>query len=206
MNEKKFLTAMEPKRRDAVIALKEKDIQAYKETIADLKNVWIERVRVWRHGDVIQKEDKPLKAWRARELGWKDKPGFVSVIARIGKGGRKRRQTSGGRKPAKSYDYTGLDKSKQLLAEERANKKFPNCEVLASYWLWEDGQYKYFEVILVDTHNPHICKDKEINWICEKQQKKRVHRGLTPAGRNMRGQRKKGKGAEKLRGKAAQRY
>jgi large subunit ribosomal protein L15e len=204
MNEKKFLTAIEPKRRDVVLALKEKDLKAYKEIVTELRSDWIDRCREWRHGDVVTKEEKPLKAWRARELGWKDKPGFVAVAVRVGKGGRKRRQTSGGRKPTKAYSYAMVSKSKQLVAEERAAVKFPNCEVLASYWLWEDGQYKYFEVILVDTHNPHIKGDKEIAWICG--EKGRVHRGLTPAGRKIRGLRNKGKGAEKVRGKAAKRF
>jgi large subunit ribosomal protein L15e len=205
MNEKKFLTAMEPKRRKAVLALKEKDKDSYKETIEDLKKSWVERCKVWRRGESVIKEEKPLKAWRAREIGWKDKPGFVAAVVKVGKGGRKRRQV-GGRKPAKAYDYTTLDKSKQVLAEERANRKFPNCEVLGSYWLWEDGQYKYFEIILADTDNPHIKNDKELGWISSKQHRNRAYRGLTPAGKKMRGLRSKGKGAEKIRGKAGQRF
>jgi large subunit ribosomal protein L15e len=201
MNEKKFLTVIEPRKRKAVLALKEKDPDQYNETIRDLRQVWVERGRAWRKATTVTKEDKPIKAWRAREYGWKDKPGFVAVIVRIDKGGRKRRQTSGGRKPSKSYDYTTIDKNKQVIAEEKASRKFPNCEVLCSYWLWEDGQYKYFEIVLVDTHNPHIKKDKEINWICSKNQKGRASRGLTPAGRKSRGLRNRGKGAEKVRGK-----
>jgi len=199
MNEKKFLTVIEPKRRDIILALKEKDPTAYKDIIRELRTVWVERGRAWRHGEVITKEEKPLKSWRAREFGWKDKPGFVAVVVRVGKGGRKRRQFQGGRKPSKAYMYAMLEKSKQVIAEEKANRRFPNCEVLGSYWLWEDGQYKYFEVIFVDTANPHVKNDKEINWICEKTQKGRVYRGLTPAGRKMRGLRNKGKGAEKAR-------
>jgi len=206
MDEKKFLTAIEPKKRKSVLALKKTNPAQYKELIAELRGVWIERCRVFRHGDVITKEDKPLKTWRARELGYKDKPGFVACIVRVGKGGRKRRQTSGGRKPSKEYDYAILDKSKQVLAEERASRKFPNCEVLASYWAWEDGQYKYFEVILVDTSNPHVKSCKEINWICSNKHSGRAFRGKTPAGKKGRGLRNKGKGAEKLRGKVAARF
>ncbi len=199
MNEKKFLTVIEPKKRAAVLALKEKDPDEYKQTIKELRQVWVERGRAWRKGEAVVKEDKPLKAWRARELGWKDKPGLVAVVVRVGKGGRKRRQTSGGRKPKKAFDYATLSKSKQTLAEERANRKFPNCEVLCSYWLWEDGQYKYFEIILIDPDNPHVKKDKELNWICAKQHSGRVYRGLTPSGRKSRGLRRRGKGAEKAR-------
>ncbi len=199
MNEKKFLTVIEPKRRAAVLALKEKDPDEYKQTIKELRQVWVGRGRIWRKGEAVVKEKKPLKAWRARELGWKDKPGLIAVVVRVGKGNRKRRQTSGGRKPAKAYDYATLDKSKQTQAEERANRKFPNCEVLGSYWLWEDGQYKYFEVILADPNNPHVKNDKELNWICSGKQKGRVYRGLTPSGKKSRGLRGKGKGAEKVR-------
>jgi len=199
MNEKKFLTAIEPSNRDVVLALKEKDPTAYKALIKDLKDVWVARGRAWRKSGALVQEDKPVKAWRAREYGWKDKPGFVAVISRVDKGGRKRRQFAGGRKPSKAYMYTLLDKSKQTVAEEKANRKFPNCEVLGSYWLWEDGKYKYFEVILVDPNNPHIKNDKEISWICEKNQRGRIYRGLTPSAKKSRGLRTRGKGSEKAR-------
>jgi large subunit ribosomal protein L15e len=87
----------------------------------------------------------------------------------------------------------------QRIAEQRASKKFPNCEVLNSYWVAEDGKHKYFEVILVDVNAPEILKDKEINWITLKNQRGRAERGLTSAGKKGRGLRKKGKGTEKTR-------
>lgn len=90
-------------------------------------------------------------------------------------------------------------KSLKRIAEERAARKFPNLEVLNSYWVWEDGVYKWFEVILVDPHHPVIKSDPDINWICEPQHRGRVFRGLTSEGRKNRGLRKKGKGAEKVR-------
>ncbi|HDD26100.1 MAG TPA: 50S ribosomal protein L15e, partial [Acidilobales archaeon] len=78
-------------------------------------------------------------------------------------------------------------KSIQLIAEERANDKYPNLEVLGSYYVAEDGKYKYYEVILVDPHHPAIRNDKDINWITEPQHRGRVYRGKTAAGRRMRG-------------------
>jgi len=76
-------------------------------------------------------------------------------------------------------------KSLQLIAEERAAKKFPNLEVLNSYWIWEDGQYKWFEVILADkTKLPDIQLGKGGG---------RVFRGLTSAGKKVRGLQHKGK-------------
>ncbi|MEM2338349.1 MAG: 50S ribosomal protein L15e, partial [Candidatus Bathyarchaeia archaeon] len=41
--------------------------------------------------------------------------------------------------------------------------------------------------------------DKDVNWICQKQHRGRVFRGLTSAGKKVRGLRKKGRGAEKAR-------
>ena len=40
---------------------------------------------------------------------------------------------------------------------------------------------------MVDKYHPVIKADKNINWICEKQHRKRVFRGLTSAGKKMRG-------------------
>ena len=90
-------------------------------------------------------------------------------------------------------------KSIQRIAEERVARRFPNLEVLNSYWVWEDGKFKFYEVILVDPNHPSIKKDPKINWICEQQHKGRVFRGLTSEGKKNRGLRSKGKGAEKVR-------
>jgi large subunit ribosomal protein L15e len=90
-------------------------------------------------------------------------------------------------------------KSIQLIAEERAARKFPNLEVLNSYWVWEDGLHKWFEVIMVDPNHPVVRSDKNINWISKNVQHGRVHRGLTSAGKEVRGLHHKGRGAEKVR-------
>ena len=87
----------------------------------------------------------------------------------------------------------------QLVAEQRAAKKYPNCEVLNSYWVGKDGLYYWYEVILVDKAHPNIISDKHVGWIAEEQHTRRVFRGLTSAARRSRGLRNKGKGAEKLR-------
>ena len=61
----------------------------------------------------------------------------------------------------------------------------------------EDGNYYWFEVILVDRANPVIKADKELSWITN--ERGRVFRGKTSAGIRARGLLNKGKGAEKLR-------
>ena len=76
------------------------------------------------------------------------------------------------------------------VAEQRTARKFPNLEVLNSYWIAKDGQYVWYEVILVDPNRPEIKKDKNIKWITSKKHRKRVFRGLTSAGKKSRGLRK----------------
>ena len=54
----------------------------------------------------------------------------------------------GGRKPsAKGMKKITAAKSTQRIAEERTGKRYPNMEVLNSYWVGEDGKYHYYEVI-----------------------------------------------------------
>jgi large subunit ribosomal protein L15e len=90
-------------------------------------------------------------------------------------------------------------KSLQRIGEERAARKYPNMEVLNSYWVGEDGKLKWFEVILVDPSHPSIKNDKDLNWICNSSSQGRVFRGKTSAGRKGRGIATKGKGTEKTR-------
>jgi len=85
------------------------------------------------------------------------------------------------------------------IAEERTSKRYPNMEVLNSYWIGEDGKHHYYEVILVDPVHPSIMNDHKINWITSSSNKRRVLRGKTGAGQKGRGLRHKGKGAEKIR-------
>ena len=83
-------------------------------------------------------------------------------------------------------------KSIQRIAEERVAKKYPNLEVLNSYWVWSTGKHKYYEVILVDPLSPSIVNDKKIHT-------NRALRGLTSAGNKGRGIKSKGKGSEQAR-------
>ena len=87
----------------------------------------------------------------------------------------------------------------QTIAEVRANKKFANCEVLNSYWVGEDGKYKWYEIIMVDPQHPEVLSRDYLKWVANKAQRGRVFRGLTSAAKKGRGLMNKGKGAEKHR-------
>jgi len=113
-------------------------------------------------------------------LGYKDKPGYVVVRVRVRTGGlRKQRPRAGRRQKRMGVAKYKPAKSIRLIAEERAARRFPNLEVLNSYWVWQDGRHKWFEVILVDrTLLPELKLGKG---------RGRVFRGLTSAGRKVRG-------------------
>ncbi|MGD8546103.1 MAG: 50S ribosomal protein L15e, partial [Candidatus Bathyarchaeota archaeon] len=162
-----------------------------------VKELMRQRLIKWRKESVITRIDKPTRLDRARELGYRAKQGFVIARVRVRRGGlRKSRPKSGRRQKRMGVKKIKPAKSLRLIAEERAARKFPNLEVLNSYWVAEDGRSKWYEIIMVDSHHPVIEADKKINWICEKQQKGRAFRGLTSAGKKVRGLREKGRGAE----------
>lgn len=144
--------------------------------------------------------EKPSNLPRAHALGYKAKKGFVIARVRVRKGHGTRHRPAKGRRPKRmGQNKITRGISIRWIAEQRASRKFPNCEVLNSYWVGEDGKDKYFEVILVDTSAPEIKADREISWICEKQHKGRAERGLTSAAKKSRGLRGRGKGFEKTR-------
>ncbi len=154
----------------------------------ELAEVLKERLIKWRRGPSVVRVEKPTRLDRARAIGYEAKQGFVVVRVRVRKGGLRKQRPDSGRRPKRMgvYGFSPA-KSIQLIAEERAARKYPNLEVLGSYYVGEDGVYKYYEVILVDPHHPAIRKDKDINWVTQPSQKGRVFRGKTAAGRRMRG-------------------
>ncbi|MFX1238825.1 MAG: 50S ribosomal protein L15e [Promethearchaeota archaeon] len=154
----------------------------------------------YRRGNSIERVEKPTNITRARSLGYKAKQGYIIVRARIRKGGAHKVRPKRGRKPrALGVSKYTTGKNLQWIAEERANRKFPNMQVLNSYKVYADGKNWYYEVILVDPNHPVIKSDPKINWITEPQHSKRVTRGLTSAGKRARGLHKKGWGSEKTR-------
>lgn len=159
--------------------------------------LWRQRKLEWSKEDNSVRIERPTRLDRARSLGYKAKPGYLIVRQRVPRGKRLRPKLTGGRRSKHSGRRLNLDISYQVIAEQRANKKYSNCEVLNSYYLTEDGKYYWYEIILVETAHPQILADPRINWIVS--QKGRVYRGLTSFAKKARGLRGKGKGYEKVR-------
>jgi large subunit ribosomal protein L15e len=159
-----------------------------------------QRLIEWRRQSVIARIEKPTRLDKARKLGYKAKQGFVLARVRIRRGGMRKKRPKAGRRPKRmGVKKFKPSKSLRLIAEERVARKFPNLEVLNSYWVGEDGVSKWFEVIMVDPNHPVIKADENINWIGQKQHRRRVFRSLTSAGKKVRALRRRGRGAEKFR-------
>lgn len=159
-----------------------------------------QRMIVWRRQSVVIRIDKPTRLDKARKLGYKAKQGFVLARVRIRRGGLRKPRPRSGRRPKRmGVKKFKPSKSLRLIAEERVARKFPNLQVLNSYWVGEDGVSKWFEIVLVDPQHPSIKADKDINWICQKQHTGRVFRSLTSAGKKVRSLRGRGRGREKAR-------
>jgi len=158
------------------------------------------RLVEWRQQQTVTRVERPTRLDRARKLGYKAKQGFVIARVRVRRGGLRKLRPRSGRRPKRMGVHKFKPaKSIRLIAEERAARKFPNMEVLNSYWVGEDGRSKWFEIILVDPNSPTIKTDKDVSWIAEKQHTSRAFRSLTSAGKKIRSLRHKGRGAEKAR-------
>lgn len=173
-----------------------------------VKELTRQRLIKWRKEPVITRIEKPTRIDRARRLGYKAKQGFIVARVRVRRGGLRRKRPRAGRRPkrmgVKKYKPA---KSLRLIAEERAAKRFPNLEVLNSYWVAEDGRSKWFEILMIDKHvlsrqhrfRTERAKRAHQNLMNLSGQKGRVFRGLTSAGKKVRSLRRKGRGAEKVR-------
>jgi large subunit ribosomal protein L15e len=154
-----------------------------------------QRLIEWRKQRVVTRIERPTRLDRARKMGYKAKQGFVLARIRVRRGGLRKQRPKAGRRPKRmGVKKFKPAKSLRLIAEERSTRKFPNLEVLNSYWVGEDGRSKWFEVIMVDKtvlsnqqrFQSLRGKREHENLMHLAKQKGRVHRGLTSAGKKMR--------------------
>jgi len=163
----------------------------------EAKKLRKKRLIAYRREPVTLGVEKPTRPDRARALGYKAKQGFVIVRQRALRGGHKRPGDQKGRSPSKNRRNLVLSKSYQQICEERANKRYTNCEVLNSYFVAKDGMHYWYEVILIDRAHPQVLGNPNLKNLVKKRG--RTFRGLTSAGRKSRHLDAKGKGTEKLR-------
>ncbi len=134
-------------------------LRMWKENAPELRAKAIE----WRRQNALVRVERPSRIQRARRLGYKAKQGIVVVRMRVGKGNMRKKRPVAGRRPK----HLGVLRIKpalsmQNVAERRVLERFPNMKLLGSYYLYQDGLYLWYEVILADPSHPRIVKDKEI--------------------------------------------
>ena len=146
----------------------------------NLKKLIKERLIKWRREPEIVRIERPTRLDRARKLGWKPINGIILVRVRVKKGWRKRKDMPRHVKTKNYYYYRSLNMSLRAIAEQRVQRKYQNLEVINSYYVGEDGKYKWYEVILADPNNSNIYNREEYSWLLNSKNRKRALRGLTP--------------------------
>ena len=162
------------------------------------------RMRAWEYRQlpVIHRVTRPSRLDKARKLGYKAKQGYVIYRIRIRRGGRKKPVAKGivyGKPVNQGINQLKPTRSNRAIAEERVGKKCRNLRVLNSYWVGQDGTFKFYEVVLVDPAHKAVRRDARINWISSTKHKHRESRGLTSAGKKHRGLRVRGNKASSQR-------
>jgi large subunit ribosomal protein L15e len=124
------------------------------------------RLVSWRKGRRVVRLEHPTRLDRARKVGYKAKQGFIVVRVRISRGGIRIKRPVAGRRSK----HLGVLRIKGELAEAdvvagRARERYPNMKVLGSYFLMEDGLFRWFEAVLVDTSHPSVKASRELRQL-----------------------------------------
>ncbi|HID19897.1 MAG TPA: 50S ribosomal protein L15e, partial [Methanophagales archaeon] len=120
-----------------------------------MRELRLKRLVEWRREPAVIRLERPTRLDRARSLGYKAKQGIIILRAKVRRGGRRKSRPKHGRSTkGMGVHKITPGKSLQRIAEERASRKYPNMEVLNSYWVAEDGKRRWYEIILVEPTNP----------------------------------------------------
>ena len=165
---------------------------------------FLSRMRCWEYRQLpsMVRLTRPSRPDKARRLGYKAKQGVCVYRVRVRRGGRKRPVSKGiiyGKPVHQGVTKLKPRRNLKNQAEEKAGRKCGGLRVLNSYWINSDTVYMYYEIIMLDPMHAAVRNDPRLNWICNPTHKHRELRGLTSAGRQYRGLRKKGHGASKIR-------
>merc|ERR1712110_529434 len=150
------------------------------------------RLRTWEYRQlpVVHRCSRPSRTDKARRLGYKAKQGYCVYRVAVRRGGRKTMVAKGivyGKPSSQGVNQLKATRNFRSLAEERVGRRCGSLRVLNSYWVGQDAQHKWYEIVLVDPFHAGIRCDPKMNWICKPKHKHREMRGVTSAGRKARG-------------------
>lgn len=126
--------------------------------------------------NIIHRASRPSRPDKARRLGYKAKQGYVIYRVRVRRGNRKKPVPKGtlhqpsrtcgssccssgatyGKPVRQGVNQLKFQRGLRSVAEERVGRRCGNLRVLNSYWINQDGVYKYYEVILVDPNHKAV--------------------------------------------------
>lgn len=106
------------------------------------------RLTLWRKQPVITRVDGPTNIARAHSVGYKARKDFVVARVRVKKGKRIRARADQGRKPGRNRKRENPGKGWQWFAEQKALRRFPNLSLIGSYYVGEDGQQSFYEIVM----------------------------------------------------------
>lgn len=89
----------------------------------------------------------PYKLARARTLGYKNTPEFVSYVSSIKKGGIDARPTKKGRKPMNQCRKYSRDISHKQRVVDKVSRNKSNLKLVGVYLIKKDKVRKYYELI-----------------------------------------------------------
>lgn len=141
------------------------------------------RLRTWEYRQlpVVHRCSRPSRPDKARRLGYKAKQGYCVYRAAVRRGGRKTMVAKGivyGKPSSQGINKIKATRNFRSLAEERVGRRMGGLRVLNSYWVGQDGTYKYYEIIMVDPQHNAIRNDARINWICNPVHNHREMKGI----------------------------
>lgn len=115
---------------------------------------------LWRKQQSLIKIDKPSRIKRAHQLGYKAKPGIITIRMRVGAGGMRKHRPKGGRRPK----HLGVSRIKgntnmKQVAENRVAQRYCNMTILGSYFVYGDSLHYWYEIILADKYNHNVLQN-----------------------------------------------
>lgn len=142
--------------------------ELYKKKQSDVLRFLL-RIRCWeyRQLNVIHRASRPSRPDKARRLGYKAKQGYVIYRVRVRRGNRKKPVPKGatyGKPVRQGVNHLKFQRGLRAIAEERVGRRCGNLRVLNSYWINQDGVYKYYEVILVDPNHKAVSVRISVNF------------------------------------------
>ncbi|XP_063720275.1 large ribosomal subunit protein eL15-like [Symsagittifera roscoffensis] len=114
----------------------------------------------------VQRVSRPKRPEKATELGYKPQEGYFIYHVQVRRGGRRKSRPLTG-------DSTG-PKAHQQMAETKANRHVKTLKVIDSYWVSQDGTYKYYEVLMVDPSNDNVMRDYNVKDILARRRRERA--------------------------------